>query len=470
MKHSFSLWLCFTLMLALTGCHASKDQNQTRPRSSQSPRVLVAYFSATGTTQQKSQLIVEVTGGTLYEIIPETPYTDNDLDYTDAHSRTSLEQDDENARPKIKNLVSDISQYDYIFLGYPLWHGEAPRIISTFLESFDFSNKTMIPFCTSHSSDIEDSDQKLHTLVSSALWKEGYRLNTLADKEDISKWIDSLGIDFQKYETAPRVMLNSGYAMPSLGLGTYSLSGETCIDSIYTAIKNGYRSIDTAYMYHNEKEVGSAIKKAIDDGLVTREDMFITTKLYPNQFADPDTAIEEALEKLDIDYIDLMLLHHPGTDDVKAYQAIEKYIQKGKIHSVGLSNYYIEELDDFLPQVKTPPALIQNEIHPYYQELKVVPYIQSHGIMMEGWYPLGGRGHQSELLADEVLVDIAKNHQKSVAQVILRWNIQRQVIAIPGSSHPDHIKENISIFDFKLTDEEMSRITKLERNEKHDWY
>ena len=270
---------------------------------------------------------------------------------------------------------------------------------------------------------------------------------------------------------APTVMLNSGYEMPVLGLGTYALTGDTCVDSVYTAIQNGYRLVDTAYMYHNEADVGKAVRKAINEGLITREEKFVTTKLYPgNQYDNPKAAIEEALEKLDLGYIDLMLLHHPGRNDVKAYKAIEKYIEMGKIRSVGLSNWYISELTDFLPRVNMVPALVQNEIHPYYQEQEVVPFIQEKGIVVEGWYPLGGRGYQAELLADRVLQQIADAHGKSVAQVILRWNVQRNVIAIPGSSNPEHIAENIDIFDFELTDDEMEQIAALERNEKHDWY
>ena len=143
------------------------------------------------------------------------------------------------------------------------------------------------------------------------------------------------------------------------------------------------------------------------------------TKLYPNQFSNPEAALEEALEKLDIGYIDMMLLHHPGTDDIKAYLAMEKAVEDGKIHSIGLSNWYVEELEDFLPQVNIPPALVQNEIHPYYQENDVIPYIHDLGIVVQGWYPLGGRGHTAELLGDEVISEIAAVHGKSSAQVIL---------------------------------------------------
>lgn len=166
----------------------------------------------------------------------------------------------------------------------------------------------------------------------------------------------------------------------------------------------------------------------------------------------------------------MMLLHHPGTDDVKAYKAMEQAVREGKIRSIGLSNWYIEELEEFLPQISITPALVQNEIHPYYQENDVIPYIQNLGIVVQGWYPLGGRGHTAELLSDEVISSIAAAHGKSSAQVILRWNLQKGVVVIPGSSNPAHIQENTELYDFELTDEEMAKITALDRGEKHDWY
>lgn len=262
------------------------------------------------------------------------------------------------------------------------------------------------------------------------------------------------------------VKLNSGYEMPLNGIGTYSLTGDTCYNSIISALNSGVRLIDTAYMYHNEEEIGKAIKASS----VPREEIFITTKLYPNQYSNPSQAIDDALEKLDVEYIDLLLLHHPGTGDVKAYKAMEKYVEMGKIHSIGLSNWYVEELEEFLPQINIIPAVVQNEIHPFYQENDVIPYIQSLGIVVEGWYPFGGRGHTSELLNNEVISEIANNHNVSSAQVILRWNLQKGVVVIPGSSNPDHIKENTEIYHFKLTDDEMEKINALDRNEKHDWY
>ena len=197
----------------------------------------------------------------------------------------------------------------------------------------------------------------------------------------------------------------------------------------------------------------------------------VITKIYPgSQFSNPEPAIQERLDKLDIGYVDIMLLHHPGTNDVKAYKAMEKFLSEGKIKSLGLSCFYVKELSDFLPKVSVKPVLVQNEIHPYYQDTEVVDFIHKNNIVVQAWYPLGGRGFQKELLNDPVLADIAKAHGKSIVQVILRWHWQRNVVAIPGSSNPAHIAENHDIFDFELSAEEMGRIASLDRNEKHDWY
>ena len=287
-----------------------------------------------------------------------------------------------------------------------------------------------------------------------------FSINDMTDTAQTS--VNDVSFNFE----TKTVTLNSGYEMPIYGIGTYSLLDEECVNSVQAALENGVRLIDTAYMYHNEESVGEAVRNSG----IPREEIFVITKLYPNQFANAEAAIDEALEKLDIEYIDLMLLHHPGNNDVDAYHAMEAAVSEGKIRSIGLSNWYVEELEEFLPQVTITPALVQNEIHPYYQENDVIPYIQSLGIVVQGWYPLGGRGHTADLLSNEVISEIASSHGKSPAQVILRWNLQKGVVVIPGSSNPDHIKENTELFDFELTDKEMDLIKSLDRNEKHDWY
>ena len=385
--------------------------------------------------------------------------------------------------------VSNMEQYDTVLLGYPIWAGLAPRVVFTFLERYDFAGKTIVPFCTSGGSPLEPSIPELQALTPQAHWLSGKRFEANASRDDVRAWLQQLNLlgahtsaavldqtvvpaqsdqakapvfNFEQHS----VMLNSGYEMPINGIGTYSLLGDTCYDAITTALKTGVRLIDTAYMYRNEEEVGRAIR----DSGVPREEIFVITKLYPNQFSQPEEAIEQALKKLNIGYIDMMLLHHPGHDDVKAYKAMEKAVAAGKVRSIGLSNWYVEELKEFLPQVSIMPALVQNEIHPYYQENDVIPFIQQQGIVVQGWYPLGGRGHTQALLNDPVITKIAQAHGKSAAQVILRWNLQKGVVVIPGSSNPAHIKENTELYDFALTAEEMAQINALDRNEKHDWY
>lgn len=437
-------------------------------------KTLVAYFSATGTTQPLAEYAADILNADLYEIVAKEPYTQADLTYyTDG--RADKEQNDPSARPAISGSVEDMSQYDVIFLGYPIWHGQAPKIINTFLESYDFSGKIIVPFCTSHSSGIGSSDTNLHALATDANWLSGQRFAGGTSKNVIEEWIGGLDLPDTTSTAAPQrpfdfktktVTLNSGYQMPINGIGTYSLHDDECVNSITAALSSGVRLIDTAKAYNNEVEVGEAIRNSG----IPREEIFVITKLYPDQFANPEAAIDEALNKLDIGYIDMLLLHHPGAGDVEAYKAMEQAVTDGKIRSIGLSNWYVEELNEFLPQINVTPALVQNEIHPYYQENDVIPYIQELGIVVQGWYPLGGRGHTAELLGDSVISEIAAAHGKSSAQVILRWNLQKGVVVIPGSSNPDHIQENTELYDFALTDDEMARMNALDRGEKHDWY
>lgn len=442
-------------------------------------RALVVYFSCTNTTKGIADRIVEAIGAATWRIEPETAYTSEDLNYNNSSSRANREQNDPSARPVIKGKCENLADYDVVFLGYPIWWGKAPKVIFTFLESHDLTGETVIPFCTSHSSGIGASDTDLHRLAAGTEWKQGRRFSGNESKETIEKWIKSMDLNFNDNTNtgifdlskgtngnAPTIKLSSGYDMPIVGLGTYSLHGATCINSVKSAIASGFRKFDTASVYGNEEEVGQGIRES---GM-PREEIFVATKLYPNQYSNPEAAIEECLRKLDIGYIDLMLLYHPGTDDVKAYKAMEKQVAAGKIRSIGVSCYYVKEIDEFLPKVNIRPVLVQNEVHPYYQDTEVVEHLHDLGIVVEAWYPLGGRGHQKELLSDPVLSEIAARHNKSVAQVILRWDLQRGVVVIPGSSNPDHIKENISIFDFSLTDDEMAQIAALNRNEKHDWY
>ncbi len=268
------------------------------------------------------------------------------------------------------------------------------------------------------------------------------------------------------------VMLNSGYEMPILGIGTYRLSQDEAENSVYWALRDGYRLIDTARIYGNEEGVGRGIRRAIDDGYVTREEIFVTTKMWTSDYNDGAEAIERSLERLGLDYIDLMILHHSQpSNDVQAYQAMEQAVQDGKLRSIGLSNYY--EPDDFDRLVNATeilPALLQNETHPYHQSGVMKEHLEQYGTVMESWFPLGGRGNTQRLFNDETISAIAAAHGKSSAQIILRWHLQAGNIAIPGSSNEAHIQENYEIFDFELSTEEMEKMTALNRDERFASY
>ena len=264
------------------------------------------------------------------------------------------------------------------------------------------------------------------------------------------------------------VTLNNGVEMPIFGIGTFALSSEEAENSVYWALRDGYHLIDTARIYGNEDGVGRGIRRAIEEGYVTREDIFVTTKMWTSDFDNGDAAIDASLQRLGLDYIDLMILHHSQpSNDVDAYQAMERAVADGKLRCIGLSNYYEpEDFDRVVNATTIVPALLQNETHPYHQSTEMKNHIAQYGTVMESWFPLGGRGNTQILFNDPTIAAIAGAHGKTSAQVILRWHLQAGNIAIPGSSNPDHILENISIFDFELTDDEMAQMTALDRNDR----
>lgn len=268
------------------------------------------------------------------------------------------------------------------------------------------------------------------------------------------------------------VTLNNGIEMPILGIGTFSLSDSDAEESVYWALQDGFRLIDTARIYGNEAGEGRAIRRAIEEGFVTREEIFVTTKMWTSDYDNGDAAINASLERLGLDYIDLMILHHSQpSNDIKAYQAMEKAVEDGRLRSIGLSNYYDpDDFDRVVNAVTIVPALLQNETHPYHQSTEMKEHIAQYGTVMESWFPLGGRGNTQTLFNDPVIAGIAAAHGKSSAQVILRWHLQAGNIAIPGSHNEKHIQENFEIFDFELTDEEMSQMTALDKNDRlGDW-
>lgn len=271
--------------------------------------------------------------------------------------------------------------------------------------------------------------------------------------------------DFEKQT----VLLNSGYEMPIIGLGTWTLKGEEAENAVYHALKSGMRLIDTARYYANEAAVGRGLRKAIDEGIVTREEVFITSKIYGGNYERAGGIIDDALKDLHVDYIDLMLIHQPGYDDEGVYKAMEEAVAAGKLRSIGISNYYTkEQVGEVLSFATIVPAVIQNENHLYYQNTELQEYVSQYGIVIESWYPFGGRGHTAKHFGNGVIKELASKYGKTSAQIILRWHLQAGFIAIPGSSNPEHIAENYDIFDFELTEEDMQRIRDLDRQERYE--
>ena len=260
--------------------------------------------------------------------------------------------------------------------------------------------------------------------------------------------------------------------MPVLGIGTWTLSDDVAEQSVYTALTCGYRLVDTAQYYGNEAGVGRAVRRAEADGIVPRSEVFVTTKVSPSGYGDPEKAIQERLENLDLGYIDLLLIHQPGSNDAGVYRAMEQAAANGSVRSIGISNYYTPtQLDEVLSYATVAPAVIQNENHPYYQSTELKAYAaDACGALVESWYPLGGRGNTQKLFENETIAAIAAAHGITPAQAILLWHVQEGYIAIPGSSNPDHIAENIAIFDFALTDEEMGLFASLDRQERFEYW
>ena len=254
--------------------------------------------------------------------------------------------------------------------------------------------------------------------------------------------------------------LNNGIKMPMAGIGTFLLTPDEAEASVLSALQCGYRLIDTANAYVNEKAVGRAMKKS---GL-KREEIFLETKLWPAFYEQAD-AVEKTLERLDTDYIDLLLIHQPAGNYIAGYQLMEKAYQEGKVKAIGLSNFTPDQIQEILDVCQVKPAVLQTEVHPYSQEKELKKFLDKEGMVIQAWYPLG---HGDKALIQEPLfTELGKKYGKSNAQMILRWHIQDGNIVIPGSKNPDHIKDNFDLFDFSLTEEEMAKISVMDQQKRY---
>lgn len=261
-----------------------------------------------------------------------------------------------------------------------------------------------------------------------------------------------------------QITLYNGIQAPVLGIGTFMISPEDTEKAVYAAIKVGYRLIDTANAYMNEEAVGKAIRRAIDEGLVTREELFISTKLWPTLYED-ETAVDKTLERLGLDYVDLLFIHQPSGHFLAGYAQLEKAYADGKARSLGISNMDGEKLEKLLATATVKPHVIQLEAHPYCTEKNIMSRLADYGTRLMGWYPLG-HGDPG-LVREEIFTKLADKYRKSNAQIVLRWHTQMGFITIPGSRNPDHIRDNADIFDFTLTDDEMAEIARLDGTKKY---
>lgn len=254
--------------------------------------------------------------------------------------------------------------------------------------------------------------------------------------------------------------LNNGLSMPMAGIGTFLLTPDEAEASVLAALEGGYRLIDTANAYVNEKAVGRAMKKS---GL-KREEIFLETKLWPS-FYENDDAVDKTLERLGTDTIDLLLIHQPAGNYVAGYRQMEKAYKEGKVKAIGLSNFNQGQIEEILGLCQVKPAVLQTEVHPYFQEQELKSFLSKEGMVIQAWYPLG---HGDKALLEEPLfTKLGKKYGKTNAQIILRWHIQDGNIVIPGSKNPAHIKDNFDLFDFSLTEEEMAKIAALDKNTRY---
>ncbi|WP_088071252.1 aldo/keto reductase [Gottfriedia luciferensis] len=261
-----------------------------------------------------------------------------------------------------------------------------------------------------------------------------------------------------------RVKLNNGLEMPVLGLGVFQVEdGQVVIDSVKAAIRNGYRSIDTAAIYQNEEGVGQGIKEALEENGLKREELFITSKVWNADLGYQSTldAFELSLKKLGLDYLDLYLIHWPVEGKfVESWKALETLYKNGKVKAIGMSNFQIHHLKEVIANAEIMPMVNQIELHPMLSQVELREFLKENSIQVEAWAPL----MQGQLFENETLQEIANKHNKSIAQVVLRWHLQNGIVIIPKSIKEHRIQENANIFDFELTEEDMTLINALNQN------
>ena len=467
----------------------AKPEETNKPEETAKPqggKLLVAYFSWSGTSERIAKNIITQTGADSFRIERETPYSD---DYNTVAYGEAKDEADSNDRPPLKNPLESVAAYDKIVLCYPIWWHTAPMTVGTFLETYDLTGKTIYPISQSASMDVSQYNQSVEfikecakgAVVDDGLFTkdnaviQSYIAETVLPVKQPAEQNPSSVSHIVSYADVPLLSLNNGVQIPQLGLGTQiqRLEGngaseelnETSRQAVVAALQSGYRHLDTAHGYYNERGVGQGI---IDSG-VPREEIWLTSKLWPSEYGEGVTmeAIDAMLKRLQVDYLDCIYLHHPVGDYVGAWKDLEKAYRQGKVRALGISNFdnWPEAFHAIVDDMEIKPAILQIECHPFAQRKETRALAAQYGMQIECWYPLG---HADErLLKNPVLTEIAAAHGKSVVQVILRWHVQEGFSVIPGSTNPSHIQENIDIFDFSLSEEEMEQIRALDSEDRY---
>lgn len=499
MKKGFSAFFALLLSFSLAGCSASDKSTGNRGSNAtgKTGKAMVVYFSATGNTGRVANTIAEHIDSPIYELKPVDAYSNSDLNWSSSTSRVVKEHESivlgKRADIELENVSFDgFDDADYIFLGAPVWWQQLSWVVENFVAENDFSNKTIIPFGTSSS-----SNYNLNNLTplteddENVTWLDPQRFSSSVSDKTVTDWIDGLDIDFyastveapgegpqsasaiSSVGNVPLISLNNGIEMPQFGLGTQVQSlenGELGIlnqavrESVKSALASGYRHLDSAHGYMNERGVGQGI---IDSG-VPRNEIWLTSKLWPSEYKNAYQAIDNMLDRLQTDYLDLVYLHHPAgsiSDIETAWRDMERAYREGKIRALGISNFdnRMEAFNAIMDE-EIKPQIMQIECHPFAQRLEARKLATQYDILVECWYPLGHADQR--LLNSAVLEEIASDHSKSVVQTIIRWHIQEGFSVIPGSTNPDHIAENIDVFDFSLSNEEMEKIRSMDEGEK----
>lgn len=398
-------------------------------------KTIISYYSQTGQSKRIAKMLGSRLHADLAEIRTVRTYND-DMWIADEEAKAELRA---GKLPELAGTLPDISGYDTIIIGGPVWAQTISNPLLSYMEQVDFSGKTVSSFWTFYDHDENyNSDMK----------KKAKNAKVIA------------GLKHTEENMMEFVTLNNGVKMPKLGFGVFQMTDIfEATKVIRDAISVGYRLIDTAAIYGNEEAVGKAVKESD----IPRDEFFITTKLWYKDagYEKTKAAFQSSLDKLQIEYVDLYLIHQPYGDYYGSWRAMAELYREGKIKALGVSNFYDDRLVDFCISNDVIPAVCQRETHPYNQQWLSQKWMEKYNVQLEAWAPLGRAG--SGIFDEEILRDIAAAHDKTPAQVMLRWLMQRDIIAIPKSSHIERMRENMAIFDFSLTNEEMECMKQLDK-------